>query len=644
MTDQQPTLTIGMAHYDDWDGVYFTLQSIATQHAATQEGRELLKRIQFVVVDNSPHIQPVAKSIYTVLQRVGELCHSTKYVKHTDPVGTSPTRNRIIDEAEGDYVMVMDCHVLLYPQVIRRLFDHIKKHDPIDDLMQGPMVHDNHNAFSTHFNNYWRGQMWGGWGAAWVDPHTGEAFTCQASKDNKVETRDIMTFKPKDYGDITGRKIPWPLHEHTLKKLGFVRVGENDDDPIIEIPGQGLGMFVTRRESWLRFNDDCRGFGGEEMYIHGKYREAGRAALCVPWLRWVHRFSRPDGVPYPLSVDHKVRNYLIEFQEMGWDTTPIYEHFVKGNNWGLDMSQTPTFDEKKFAIIKADPVAFKVNAHAPNGGQGGHMPDKPRQRTESLEEMYERLHKTERDLNMHMPLLKKYAAKCGKVAEISGRRESSVALLAGKPKDFWSFNPEGTSLRDSAEATPGTGHHYAATDPNRINQLEHDVDLLFLDIDQRYDLYRERLDQLAPQVKRFIIVHDTHTFGNQGKDGGKGVRDALNDFMRDHPEWSVLHHTPLQHGLTVIGCQDQDKPELPSTFEQVKNFSKAATEHIATGSKMASQKEYEHRLNTCALCTWRKDARCSVCGCFIEKKASWAESSCPEGFWTAEQKESTEDE
>jgi hypothetical protein len=49
--------------------------------------------------------------------------------------------------------------------------------------------------------------------------------------------------------------------------------------------------------------------------------------LCLPFLRWMHRFSRPMGVPYPNRWEDRIRNYLIGFGELGWNTAPILEHF-----------------------------------------------------------------------------------------------------------------------------------------------------------------------------------------------------------------------------------------------------------------------------------------------------------------------------
>ena len=71
-----------------------------------------------------------------------------------------------------------------------------------------------------------------------------------------------------------------------------------------------------------------RGFGGEEFYIHEKFRQAGHKCWCLPWLRWLHRFGRPQGVPYPNTFEDRIWNYLVGWSELGLPLDAIYEHFL----------------------------------------------------------------------------------------------------------------------------------------------------------------------------------------------------------------------------------------------------------------------------------------------------------------------------
>lgn len=177
---------------------------------------------------------------------------------------------------------------------MKRLRKYYRKHPHSRDLLQGPLVYDDLNNISTHFDPVWRGQMWGIWA---TDPR-----------------------------------------------------GRDPEGKAFEIPMQGMGLFSCRRAAWPGFNPAFRGFGWEEGYIHEKIRRAGGRTLCLPWLRWVHRFGRPAGVPYPLYIEDKLRNYLIGFIELGWDPTPALEHFA------ADLSP------EKIARVQAEAEAIGISA------------------------------------------------------------------------------------------------------------------------------------------------------------------------------------------------------------------------------------------------------------------------------------------
>lgn len=139
-----------------------------------------------------------------------------------------------------------------------------------DDLVHGPLVYCDLKHFCCEWLPEWRGQMWGIWG-------------------------NCLTQLPKEPFDI------W---------------------------GNGMGCFVTRRDSWLGFNPKFKGFGGEEGYIHEKYRKAGRRVMCLPSLVWMHQFDRK--IPYPLRLMDRIVNYIIGFRELGLDLKPIENHFGAG--------------------------------------------------------------------------------------------------------------------------------------------------------------------------------------------------------------------------------------------------------------------------------------------------------------------------
>jgi hypothetical protein len=252
-------ITIGMATFDDYDGVYFSLQAIRLYHP------EILNDVEFLVIDNHPD-GPCA----TALKALENAIPNYRYVPKGDVSGTA-IRDCVFAEASGEIVLCMDCHVFIVPGALQRLIAFCDADPGSKDLLQGPLVYDDLKAISTHFDPEWRGGMYGVWSNS--------------------------------------------------------PAGADPDNMPFEITMQGLGLFVCRREAWPGFNPAFRGFGGEEGYIHQKIRQRGGRVVCLPFLRWMHRFSRPMGVPYPNRWEDRIRNYLIGFGELGWDTAPIAEHF-----------------------------------------------------------------------------------------------------------------------------------------------------------------------------------------------------------------------------------------------------------------------------------------------------------------------------
>ena len=252
-------LTIGMATYDDYDGVYFTLQALRLYHP------EILGDTEFVVIDNHPD-GPCSEHLKALEENVANY----RYVPKGDWSGTT-VREFVFQEAQGDFALCVDSHVFIVPGALKRLLLHMNADPDTRDLMQGPLLYDNLSKLATHFEPQWQAGMYG----------------------------------------------HWATDERAL----------DPDAPPFDIPMQGLGLFACRRTAWPGFNPHFRGFGGEEGYIHEKFRRNGGRTLCLPFLRWVHRFRRPMGLHYENSWEDRVRNYMIGHCELGLSTSDMEKHF-----------------------------------------------------------------------------------------------------------------------------------------------------------------------------------------------------------------------------------------------------------------------------------------------------------------------------
>lgn len=315
----RPPLTIGMATYDDFDGVYFTLASLRLHHGFTDE-------VEIVVVDNNP-ASPHGREVESYLEAWWP---SSRYVPWTDKRSTS-VRDQIFREAAGPIVLCCDCHVLFAPGAIQALVDWFGQHPDSRDLVQGPLLGDGGAVMATHLDPVWRGEMLGVWAQAFACP-CGCAFSPVERPEDGLEYRPLAmpwTGEPLRCCPDCGRELPelgWAGHQTGLAAAGFRPLGHPADPPF-EVPMMGLGAFACRREAWPGLNPLLRGFGSEEAYLHEKFRRAGGRCLCLPPLAWVHRFRRVGGPPYRITVEEKLRNYLIGHAELGWDPVPAIEHF-----------------------------------------------------------------------------------------------------------------------------------------------------------------------------------------------------------------------------------------------------------------------------------------------------------------------------
>jgi hypothetical protein len=253
-------LTIGMCTYDDYDGVFFTIQAIRMYHP------KIMNDVEFIIIDNNP----TSESGKAVKDFTNHITLPCQYIPFDEYSSTS-IKNKVFEYANTPYVLCIDCHILIQPGALKYLIDYYDSNLDDGNLLQGPLVYDDLKNVSTHFNRIWGSYMEGQWA---TDP----------------------------------------------------RYIDKDSEPF-EITGHGMGLFSCRKDSWLGYNTNFRGFGGEEIYIHDKYLKNNKKTLCLPFLGWMHRFTRIGGPPYKNDLLDRYRNYLIGHIELGKDVTKVDEIF-----------------------------------------------------------------------------------------------------------------------------------------------------------------------------------------------------------------------------------------------------------------------------------------------------------------------------
>lgn len=577
-----------MAVYDDFHGAYFTIQAALMYHQEISE---------IIVIDNNP-TSSHGKSLKGLCDMLAN--RGVRYMPLVGVKGTAVTRDKIFGLATNDLVVCCDPHVLFVPEGFARLAEYFHDRPECKDLIQGPLIYDNLEQISTHFNlNVWRSEMWGIWDT-----------------------------DPRGHG-----KEPF------------------------EIPAQGLGAFACLKKSWLGFNPAFRGFGGEEGYIHEKFRKAGHKVICLPEFKWLHRFARPDGVPYPLTRLDKIRNYVLGHKELGLDLAPIHKHFVLGiNTQGEGRPAKPLITESQWRYLSKGeyPPAEDVTVEniKPKCGSCNKQPVLSGGKM-TLDEWYDISVNKASDINEHIPTLKKFAEESEKVVELTSRAGISTAgLLAGKPKEMVCY--------DSNHSAPAIELEKVSKETKfnfiQGNSLEIEIpecDLLFIDTKHTGEHVYNELNKHAAKVSQRIIFHDTEIYGERGEDGSAGLLAGIRRFLHENPEWFTIRHDQNNNGLTVISRDPKEAPpRLPPMWKMAVNYAKSEAKDVMQGRKRVPLEIAEQRYEVCKSNGGRcpvgmrliDEDRCTKCGCYLHHQPGQAEDSqtgkiwrpldsCPMGLW-----------
>ncbi len=159
------------------------------------------------------------------------------------------------------------------------------------------------------------------------------------------------------------------------------------------------------------------------------------------------------------------------------------------------------------------------------------------------------------DINEHLDTLRHYASQCDHVTEMGFWHGCSFsAFLAGRPKKLVTYDTKIDSklVETIAELQDRTTDlHFI---PGNTLEIEiEETDLLFIDTLHTYDQLRQELNLHADKAHKYIILHDTETFGKESEDGTTpGLLDAIYIFLMNNPEWSIHEFFRHNNGLVVL--------------------------------------------------------------------------------------------
>ena len=187
-----------------------------------------------------------------------------------------------------------------------------------------------------------------------------------------------------------------------------------------------------------------------------------------------------------------------------------------------------------------------------------------------VESQFQQLCNIDSDINLHLNTLRYYASQSKTIVEMGVRWVVSTwAFLEGHPKKLTSYDivsPEEWKRGDRMSPVK----EYAKENNIDLKFILQDVltvklpktDLLFIDTWHVYDQLIQELNMHSSKVNKWIILHDTETFGEKGENSVYSIREkkeylglkfAVNEFLKNNSEtWRLHEHYIFCNGLTIL--------------------------------------------------------------------------------------------
>lgn len=180
----------------------------------------------------------------------------------------------------------------------------------------------------------------------------------------------------------------------------------------------------------------------------------------------------------------------------------------------------------------------------------------PRDTTSSaIELLYKVSHQGKAvDIFEHLPRLRALAREVNHVTEFGVRHGfgSTAAFLAAKPDKLVSYDLSPCTNYDLFSLAAETPWVFLIG--NSLDIEIEETDLLFIDTYHSYTQLQQELRLHHENVRKYIALHDTVSFGHRGEDGCiPGLLQAALDFVEEFKTvWRVKEHHLNNNGLFIM--------------------------------------------------------------------------------------------
>lgn len=188
------------------------------------------------------------------------------------------------------------------------------------------------------------------------------------------------------------------------------------------------------------------------------------------------------------------------------------------------------------------------------------------QQASTIKQAFDAVFELETDMRGHMPVLSSLARDCEQVVEFGVRwGVSTIALLNGL------FDRKGHAVLRSIDLEPlesqkhieevligergfTMGKIFWFEQAHSLDYtIDPECDMLLIDSYHSGGMLLSELDRHAMHVRKWILLHDTETFGITGEDHGPGLLLGLGCFLvKNFRDWRIRAHFTNSNGLTLL--------------------------------------------------------------------------------------------
>lgn len=171
------------------------------------------------------------------------------------------------------------------------------------------------------------------------------------------------------------------------------------------------------------------------------------------------------------------------------------------------------------------------------------------------------------DVYEHINTLLKYSEECQTIVEMGMRGICTTwAFLGGLPKKLTSYDIQhpsiwGGNIEEVYSIAQENGIEFNFIQANVLDIDIEQTDMLFIDTWHSYNQLSQELDRHSENVMKYIIMHDTTSFGFRDettyeswgwKGNNMGLWPAIKEFIQVHPEWNIHEIYTNNNGLTIL--------------------------------------------------------------------------------------------